>query len=375
MKRSERRGIVFVHPSDELYGADRVLLQILQAVPRDLREDTEVWLPTDLEHPETPLCVEVERLGITVHHRQLPILRRAYQRPSQLVGLGRRAYALYRDLRRRRPRLVYCTTSAAMGGAPVARLARVPRVVGHLQELWSKRDSTLIGPLARATHQLVTVSTPVRDNLVPSLRRRATVVPNATPEPTTLTPLEGREGPLTYVIASRWVGGKGHDTLLSAWDEAGSPGRLVILGGEPPTGDAVDVRGLVESASRPETVEVAGEVSDPHPYLDRADVVLVPSEKPEGFGLVAIEGFARGRPALVSTAGGLVDIVTDGVDGWFFPSGDASSLAARIAGLTRDQVTMAGKRARATYEERYTTDRYAAAWSRATGIEAAARRP
>ena len=141
-----------------------------------------------------------------------------------------------------------------MGGAPVARLARVPRVVGHLQELWSKRDSSLIGPLARATHQLVTVSSPVRENLVPSLRRRAVVVPNATPDPETVTPLEGREGPLTFVIASRWVGGKGHDTLLAAWDKASSPGRLIILGGEPPTGDAVDVVRLVESSNRPETV-------------------------------------------------------------------------------------------------------------------------
>jgi glycosyltransferase involved in cell wall biosynthesis len=368
MRRPERRGIVFVHPSDELYGADRVLLQILQSVPAELHDDTEVWLPTDLEHPQTPLCVEIERMGITVHHRQLPILRRAYQRPGELVGLERRAHALYRELRRRRPQLVYCTTSAAMGGAPVARLARVPRVVGHLQELWSKRDSTLIGPLARATHQLVTVSSPVRENLVPSLRRRAVVVPNATPDPETVTPLEGREGPLTFVIASRWVGGKGHDTLLAAWDKASSPGRLVILGGEPPTGDAVDVVRLVESSNRPETVEIAGEVADPHPFLDRADVVLVPSEKPEGFGLVAIEGFARSRPALVSTAGGLVDIVTDGVDGWAFEPGDVEALASLFARLERSDVAAAGTRARITYEQRYSPAVYRDRWRAAVKI-------
>ena len=79
--------------------------------------------------------------------------------------------------------------------------------------------------------------------------------------------------------------------------------------------------------------------------------------------------FARGRPALVSTAGGLVDIVTDGVDGWLFPTGDVAALATRLGGLTRDQVTEAGKRGRATYEERYTTERYAAEWSRAAGVE------
>ena len=53
-----RRTIVFLHPSDELYGADRVLLDTLDALPDDV--SAQVWLPTDLTHPATPLCAEIE---------------------------------------------------------------------------------------------------------------------------------------------------------------------------------------------------------------------------------------------------------------------------------------------------------------------------
>jgi len=107
---------------------------------------------------------------------------------------------------------------------------------------------------------------------------------------------------------------------------------------------------------------ILGEVADAGARLEEADVVVMPSDSPEPFGLVAIEAFARGRPVIGSGAGGLLDIVTDGVDGWLYPPGDAAALAELLAGLTRAQVTRAGRAARATYESRFTTQRYAADW-------------
>src|SRR5206468_4143287 len=98
--------------------------------------------------------------------------------------------------------------------------------------------------------------------------------------------LDGRAGPLRYVVASRWNGWKGHRTLLAAWEAAGAPGRLVVLGGAPASGDRTDVPGLVAGLSDPASVQVVGEVADPSPWFVEADVVLVPSDAPEPFGLV-----------------------------------------------------------------------------------------
>ncbi|RYZ25222.1 MAG: hypothetical protein EOP01_10615, partial [Propionibacteriaceae bacterium] len=55
--------LVFVHSSDELYGADRMLLEMVEAARADPRvPGLEVWLPTDLEHPapELSLCRVLE---------------------------------------------------------------------------------------------------------------------------------------------------------------------------------------------------------------------------------------------------------------------------------------------------------------------------
>jgi glycosyltransferase involved in cell wall biosynthesis len=358
MTRPQR--LIFLHSSDELYGADRMLLEMVAAAGVDT--DVEVWLPNDLAHPATPLCEEMAARNVPVRHLALPVMRRAYQNPRGLAVLAMKSLRLVGLLRSARPDAVYCTTSAVLLAAPVARLARVPHVVGHFQEIWSRSDRTIIGLPARACHSLLSISEAVSRSLPRSVRSRTVVVPNGTPEPLRMVPLTGRSGALIFLVASRWNAWKGHQTLLAAWDLAGSPGRLVVLGGAPPSGESVDVVAVAAALERPESVSIVGEVTDPSGYIEAADVVIMPSDAPEPFGLVAIEAFARGRPVIASAAGGLLDIVTDGTDGWLFPPGDAAALAGVLSSLTRESVVSAGAQGRRTYEARFTVERFAQAW-------------
>ncbi len=358
-----RPRVLFLHSSDELYGADRMLLEIADAARSDV--DVQVWLPTDLAHPTHPLCVELEGRGIAVRHVALPILRRALRTPVGMLTLLRRSAALVSTLRKTRPQAVYCVTSAALLAAPVARLTRVPTVMAHFQEIWSATDRRILGTLARACHCAIAISDAVGASLPAGLRARTTVVLNGTPEPADTAPLEGRHGPLQFLVASRWNAWKGHATLLRAWDRADSPGLLVVLGGPPPSGDAVDVPRIVSGLHRPESVAVTGEVSSTSDAVLAADVVIMPSDQPEPFGLVAIEAFARSRPVIASAAGGLVEIVTPGRDGWLFPPGAVDALATILRTLTRADVEAAGREAGKTYREKFTSKAYAERWRRA----------
>ena len=354
--------LIFLHPSDELYGADRMLLEMLQAIDRTI--EVEVWLPNDLTHPpdDLALCNTLTRSGITARHVALPIMRRAYRNPRGMARLASQVSRLVRRLRVARPGAVYCTSSAALLGAPAARLAGVPKVIGHFQEVWAGPEARVLAVAARACHTLLAVSEAVTSALPADLQRRTVVVPNATPEPECVTSLGGRTGQLRFVVASRWNAWKGHRTLLDAWGMAGAPGHLTILGGPPLSGESVDVPALVSGMQQPESVSVVGEVSDSSSYIEDADVMIVPSDRPEPFGLVAIEAFARARPVIGSAAGGLLGIVDDGVNGWLFPPGDAVALSGVLANLNRDAVTEAGGLARETYELSYTTERFGQRW-------------
>jgi glycosyltransferase involved in cell wall biosynthesis len=71
------------------------------------------------------------------------------------------------------------------------------------------------------------------------------------------------------------------------------------------------------------------------PYYERAAVVVVPSRR-EGYGMVAREAMAYGRPVVATGVGGLLDAVEDGVTGLLVPLRDAAALRAALERLLGD---------------------------------------
>ena len=71
------------------------------------------------------------------------------------------------------------------------------------------------------------------------------------------------------------------------------------------------------------------------PYYERAAVVVCPSRR-EGYGVVAREAMAFGRPVVASAVGGLVDAVEDGVTGLLVPPRDPAALRSAIERLLGD---------------------------------------
>jgi len=65
-------------------------------------------------------------------------------------------------------------------------------------------------------------------------------------------------------------------------------------------------------------------------------VIVVPSTKPEPFGLVAIEAMAAGRSVIAANHGGLCEIVVDGVTGSFVAPSSQEELAGAIQKYIED---------------------------------------
>lgn len=65
--------------------------------------------------------------------------------------------------------------------------------------------------------------------------------------------------------------------------------------------------------------------------------VLVLASRCEGMGRVLIEAMAAGVPVVGANVGGIPSLIEDGVNGFLFPSGDATALAACLRRLLSDE--------------------------------------
>jgi glycosyltransferase involved in cell wall biosynthesis len=104
-------------------------------------------------------------------------------------------------------------------------------------------------------------------------------------------------------------------------------------------------------------VQIVGQVEfNKLPDLYRhAGVLAAPSLMEEPFGLPVVEALASGLPVVASRAGGMGDLVDDGVTGRVVERGDASQLAEAICELFSDPERMArmSTAARAAATSRY----------------------
>lgn len=167
---------------------------------------------------------------------------------------------------------------------------------------------------------------------------------------------EPQIGGNSVVFAGRVNPQKGLDTLIRGLAELPRSERpLLRVFGEGPALDACrrlaeqsDVRMNASGNVEAETLRAA---------LDDAALLALPSRWAEPFGIVGIEAFARGRPVVAFSAGGVSEWLHDERNGIAVEAGDERALGAAIAGLVSDVDLRAtiGAAARAD-AERYRLD-------------------
>ena len=187
---------------------------------------------------------------------------------------------------------------------------------------------------------------------------RRTVVPYFP----TMAPAEGagHAGRRRVVFAGRVVRPKGVGVLIRAARDVDA--EFVLCG----DGRELDqMRALAERLGLEDRVSFTGwlDADGLAQQLADASVVTMPSLWPEPFGLVGIEAFAAGRPAVASATGGIGDWLTHGTSGLAVRPGDAADLARALNELLADperQHTM-GLAGKATVAARFSPEHHVTA--------------
>ncbi len=130
-----------------------------------------------------------------------------------------------------------------------------------------------------------------------------------------------------FVITGRQVPYKRIDLAVAACTELGLP--LKVIGNGPEHAKLVSIAGpTIEFLTKVKDVDLPG-------HLARAEAFIFPGE--DDFGIAPVEALASGTPVIALKAGGALDYVRDGENGWFFEEQDASALVKSIRRASRSR--------------------------------------
>lgn len=162
-----------------------------------------------------------------------------------------------------------------------------------------------------------------------------------------------------YVLAvGRFADPRKNGTLLlEAFSHAlrrlDQPLNLVVAGADDP-GDAFRAKANALGIAGRMTIRT--KLSD-HELAEtyRGASCLVLSSNEEGLGIVVLEAMASGIPVVATRCGGPNGVITDGVDGFLVPIGDAQAMANRLTSVINDRSVniRIGEKARGTIEAHY----------------------
>jgi len=269
--------------------------------------------------------------------------------------------------------------SASLYGRIAARLARVPVVITSVHGNYRKdlRFERKIANkmLSRVTDRIVAVSESIRtdiikyDNIDPE---KVLVIRNGVDTALFSPPVNAggvreelalKDNETVIGFVGRLVPAKGLQHLIGAFEsvraEIGQVKLLIVGGGqlmEPLTMMARD-KGLSND------IIFLGERTDIPQLLGAMDIFVMPSIA-EGLPNALLEAMAAARPVIVTCAGGMGEIIQDGVNGLVVPVGDEASLSGGLRKLVKDRsfAQALGAAARQCIENRHSIRATARSW-------------
>ncbi len=136
------------------------------------------------------------------------------------------------------------------------------------------------------------------------------------------------DGVPVILMSGRLTRWKGQMLLLQALPEiADLDFRCLFVGSDQGrTNYREELEAAAKKLALDGRVHIVGDCNDMAAAYKLADVVVSASTDPEGFGRVAVEGQALGRPVIAPSHGAAPEQIESGITGWLFEPGNPTSV-------------------------------------------------
>ncbi len=302
--------ILIIHPSVELYGADKILLYILKILEKE--NDITVLVPKN-----GILLDEIKKISsnikIIVNH-DLPIVHSKIGIKG-LFSLPFRVIKFNKLFSRNSFDLIYCNTLATI---MFLYNKWANKHVIHIHEIIENHflNFGFSILLKLKTCNVICVSHHVKQKLLFS--SKYFVLYNGIPDllPNQTTTINENEK-LTFVLPGRYMEKKGQffllDTLKTIDDEILKKCSFLLFGSAPPNNpeNTILLSNAIKENKLNDFVQLCGFSTNIADIYIKADVLLIPSLMADPFPTTVIESMMFSKPVIITNNGGASEIVKE----------------------------------------------------------------
>lgn len=323
--------ILYLHAGAEMYGADKVLLELIKGLDKD-EFDPHVILPND-----GPLVESLRQVGAQVSVLDYPILRRKYFNPKGIVDYIRSYHFYAKQIasyaKEHNIDLVHNNTAAVLEGIYLKRKLKLP-LIWHVHEIIVKPKaiSDFINMLmGRYADKIVTVSQAVANHIKQSPFIKDSQVEviyngvdNAVYYPMDASSIREKfdiaQDALVIGMIGRVNAIKGQNDFIEAVEpllEKNEQAVAFLAGGVFP-GEEWRLEELDKRIASSSVVSQIHRID----YYDKTselynmfDIFVLPSIKPDSLPTVVLEAMACSKPVVGYNNGGIAEMVVDDKSG------------------------------------------------------------
>lgn len=360
-----KKKLLVVHPSSELYGADRILLLVLDFLQKDY--DITVIL-----REYGPLIEylknEIKMIDIIIEKR-MPIIRR------DLMSLGGISHWLkdniyfYKIIKIQHFDILYVNTLACFSISLLTKIQGRKNII-HVHEIISKPKIVNFVTSSVAlfsADKIIAVSEAVKLNMHAQFYKdKIAVVHNGIKDLKHTNIVKKDTNKITFTLIGRIMPEKGQWFLLDALshikDDIEGKANFLLVGGPPPYRKElfIELEKEITKKGLNNLVTLIGFLENTKDILAKTDVSLVPSIMADPFPTTVIEAMSFSKPVITTDHGGAKEIIEDGENGYLIKKGDSIALSNKIMSMieNRDNISKMGNNARTYYLENLTIDNF-----------------
>ena len=341
------KNILYLHAGAEMYGADKVLLELVR------RLDKEKFTPHVVLPEEGILAEKLRENNIIVEIIEYPILRRKYFNPKGLINyiLDYKKYSkkLVDYSRKNNIDIIHNNTTAVLEGIELKRKLKLP-LIWHVHEIIVKPkvvSSVINALMGMYANRIVSVSEAVANHVKQSKfikENQVKVIYNGV-DNSEFYKMESTKEEFNISKDKKVVGMIGR---VNAWKGQGdfleavvpllkeNKSYVAFLAGSCFAGEEWREEELDEKIRKS---GVAGQIIR-IPYFKETvklynlfDVFVLPSTNPDPLPTVVLEAMACGKPVVGYRHGGVCEMVEENVNGLLVEVRDTKELSCAIQNL------------------------------------------